>query len=177
MKRIRRRGLFLLLCLPLAAFAANPAFEGRWRLDPAQSTALDGWTSMDLVVQLDGPRISLRHEMAWRATRVTATNVVSTAGPVEVADFFRIDQRHMAVYSAPKKTTRATAGWVDAERTLRLEAFVPVEISQGEAAMRIYSEYRLLEGEATLLLIELHHTRSRPLVYRFTKVPAEAAKK
>lgn len=177
MTRIRYRGLVLLFFLPLAALPANPAFEGRWRLDPAQSTALDGWTSMDLVVQRDGPSISLRHEMAWRATRVTATNVVSTAAPVDVANFFRIDQRHMAVYAAPKKSTRATAAWLDGERTLRLEALVPVEISQGEATLRIYSEYRLLEGDATLLLVELHHTRSRPLVYRFTKVPAEAAKK
>jgi hypothetical protein len=43
--------------------------------------------------------------------------------------------------------------------------------------MRIYSEYRLLEGDQTLLLIELHSSRSRPLVYRFTRVPEEAAKK
>ena len=132
---------------------------------------------MDLVVKLDGPKVSLRHEMAWRATRVTATNVVSTAGPVEVANFFRIDQRHMAVYAAPKKTARTTAAWLDGDRTLRIEAHVPVEISQGGATVRIYSEYRLLEGEATLLLVELHNTRSRPLVYRFTKVPAEAATK
>ena len=34
-----------------------------------------------------------------------------------------------------------------------------------------------LEGGQTLLLIELHSTRERPLVYLFTKVPAEAAKK
>lgn len=177
MTRLRCRVWILFLCLPLAALAANPAFEGRWRLDPTQSTALDGWTAMDLVIQLDGPKISLRHEMAWRATRVTATNVVSTAGPVEVEKFFRIDQRHMAVYPAPGKTARATATWLDADRTLRLEARVPVEVSQGEATMRVYSEYRLLEGGRTLLLIELHDTRGRPLVYRFTKVPAEAAAK
>ena len=177
MKRIRHASWVFLLWLPLLAAAANPAFEGRWRLDPAQSTALDGWTAMDLVVQFDGPKISLRHDMTWRATKVSATNVVSTAAPVEVANFFRVDQRHMAVYAQPKKAARATAEWLDAERTLRVEALVPVEISQGETTMRIYAEYRLLEGENTLLLVELHSTRSRPLVYRFTKVPAEAAKK
>jgi hypothetical protein len=176
MKRIRRTSWVFLLWLPLLAVAANP-FEGRWRLDPAQSTALDGWTAMDLVVQLDGPKISLRHDMTWRATKVSATNVVSTTAPVEIANFFRIDQRHMAVYAQPKKTARATAEWLDAERTLRVEALVPVEISQGETTMRIYAEYRLLEGENALLLVELHSTRSRPLVYRFTKVPADSAKK
>jgi hypothetical protein len=43
--------------------------------------------------------------------------------------------------------------------------------------MRLYDEYRLLEGGQQLLLIELHSTRERPLVYHFTKVPAEAARK
>jgi hypothetical protein len=115
--------------------------------------------------------------MAWRATKVTGTNTVDTAKPVEIPNFFRIDQRHMAVYAQPAKTARTVASWLDGGRTLRVEAQVPLEISQGETTMRLYSEYRLLEGDETLLLIELHSTRSRPLVYRFTKVPAEAAKK
>jgi len=39
--------------------------------------------------------------------------------------------------------------------------------------MRLYSEYRLVEGDRELLLIELHSSRPRPLVYRFTKITAE----
>jgi len=35
--------------------------------------------------------------------------------------------------------------------------------------MRIYDEYRLLEGDTVLELIELHSTRERPLVYYFNK--------
>jgi len=174
MKRIL---LFCLALLPGATVLANPAFTGRWRLDPAQSTALDGWTAADLVVQVQGTQVELRHDMAWRATRITGTNTVDTAKPVEIPNFFRIDQRHMAVYAQPTKSARTVASWLDGGRTLRVEAQVPLEISQGETTMRIYSEYRLLEGDETLLLIELHSTRSRPLVYRFTKVPAEAAKK
>lgn len=169
--------LFWLGLLPAVALAADPAVAGRWRLDPAQSTALDGWTAADLVIAVRGTQVELRHDMAWRATRVTGTNTVDTAAPVEIPNFFRIDQRHMAVYAQPQKRTRAVASWIDGGRTLRVEAQVPLEVSQGEAVMRIYSEYRLLEGGGSLLLIELHSTRSRPLVYRFTKVPEEAAKK
>jgi hypothetical protein len=174
MKRI------LLLCLALlpgAMALANPAFVGRWRLDPAQSTALDGWTAMDLVVQVQGNQVELRHDMTWRATKVTGTNTVDTTKPAEIPNFFRIDQRHMAVYAQPRKSARTVASWLDDGRTLRVEAQVPLETSQRETTMRIYSEYRLLEGNETLLLIELHASRSRPLVYRFVKVPAEAAKK
>ena len=169
--------LFWFGLLPAAALAANPALAGRWRLDPVQSTALDGWTAADLVVAVRGTKVDLRHDMAWRATRVTGTNTVDTAGPVEISNYFRIDQRHMAVYAQPRKSARAVASWIDGERTLRVEAQVPLEVSQGDAVMRIYSEYRLLEGGEALLLIELHSSRNRPLVYRFTKVPEEAAKK
>jgi hypothetical protein len=83
----------------------------------------------------------------------------------------------MAVYAQPKKRARTTAAWVDGGRTLRVEAQVPLEVSQGETVMRLYAEYRLLEGDQALVLIELHSSRTRPLVYRFTKVPEEAAKK
>jgi hypothetical protein len=174
---MKRLLFFCLGLLPAAVLSANPAFAGRWRLDPAPSTALDGWTAADLVVSLRGTKVELRHDMAWRATKITGINTVDTAAPVEIPNFFRIDQRHMAVYAQPKKSARAVASWIDGGRTLRVEAQVPLEISQGDAVMRVYSEYRLLEGGETLLLIELHATRSRPLVYRFTKVPEEAAKK
>ena len=39
--------------------------------------------------------------------------------------------------------------------------------------MRIYCEYRVMEGDDALVLIELHHTRPQPLVYRFTRVKQE----
>ena len=177
MKRTLLKFLLGLALLPLAALAADPSLNGRWRMDLARSTALDGWTTADLVIQADGSTVSLRHDMTWHATKVTATNTVDTAHPTEVVNFFRIDQRHMAVYARPQEAAHVQASWIDAGRTLRVEAQVPVETSQGNTTLRLYDEYRLLEGGNELLLIELHSTRDRPSVYRFTKVPAEAAAK
>jgi hypothetical protein len=177
MKRTLLKVLLGLALLPLAAVAGDPALNGRWRMDPARSTALDGWTTMDVVISADGSKVDLRHDMTWHTTKVTATNTVDTTQPVEIANFFRVDQRHMAVYARPKDAAHVTAAWLDHGRTLRVEAQVPLETSQGDATMRLYQEYRLLEGGNELLLIELHSTRSRPLVYHFTKVPEEAAKK
>lgn len=174
MKRIL---FFCLGLFPGLTLAAESPWVGRWRLDVAQSTALDGWTAADLVIGVAGTKVELRHEMSWRATKVNGTNVVDTAAAVDVPNFFRIDQRHMAVYALPKKSARTAAAWLDGGRTLRVEAQVPLEISQGETVMRLYSEYRLLEGDQTLVLIELHSSRTRPLVYRFARVPEEAAKK
>ena len=177
MKRILLKLLLVAWLLPLAAMAGDPAFNGRWRLDVARSTALDGWSTLDLVIQTDGSKVSLLHDLTWHSTKATATNVIDTTAPAEVGNFFRLDQRHMAVYARPKEAAHVTATWIDGGRTLRVEALVPVETSQGNTTLRLYDEYRLLEGGSDLVLIELHNTRSRPLVYRFTKVPAEAAKK
>ncbi|MDQ5980295.1 MAG: hypothetical protein QG602_3271 [Verrucomicrobiota bacterium] len=160
----------LLLLAPLAASATSP-FDGRWRLDTARSSALDGWSAWDLVISMNGSRVSLRHDMQWRSTKHQATNTVDTAAPSEIADFFRVEQRHMALYPAKGGKTAARAGWLDAGRTLRVEADTPIEISQGRAVMRLYCEYRLIEGDQSLVLIELHSSRPQPLVYRFNRVP------
>ena len=153
---------------------ANPALEGRWRLDPAASTALDGWHKMDLAVALDGTKVAIAHTMQWRTTIHEAVNVFDTSAPVELKDFFRVEQRHMAVYPAKHGVTKATAGWIDAGRTLRTEALTPVEVSQGDVLMRITTEYRVSETGDRLTVIELHSSRNRPLVYVFNKVTEES---
>lgn len=163
----------LLLLLPLAATAAPSPFEGQWRLDKARSTALDGWSDWDLVITTDGSGVRLRHDMQWRSTKFSATNVVDTAQATVAPSFFRVEQRHMALYPAKGQPTPVRASWLDHNRTLRVEADTPIEISQGQAVMRIYAEYRLVEGDRELLLIELHSSRPRPFIYRFTKVSTE----
>ncbi|MEO6005107.1 MAG: hypothetical protein ABIZ04_08205 [Opitutus sp.] len=168
-----RHSLFLILCVLLSpvtvATAASP-LEGRWRLDPAHSSALDGWTAWDLLITVNGAEVTLQHDMQWRSTKVTGTNILNTTQPTTTRTFFRVDQRHMGVYPQKEAETSLRAHWLDAGRTLQLEANTPVEISQGRTTMRLSSEYRVLEGNTSLLLIELHQSRPRPLVYRFTKV-------
>jgi hypothetical protein len=163
--------LVLGLCLlPVAASAGESGFAGRWRLDTAKSSALDGWSGMDLVIREEGSTVSLEHDMAWRKTRVNATDTVDTLREVSIPGYFRIDQRHMAVYALPKSPAKVRSAWLDEGRTLQVEALVPLEVSQGIRVMRIYDEYRLLEGGRELVLIELHSTRPRPLVYHFTRI-------
>jgi hypothetical protein len=160
------------LFAPLLVLAASP-LEGRWRYDKTRSTALDGWHEWDLVIGIAGSQVSLQHDMKWGRTTFSATNVVDLAHPASVPNFFRVEQRHMAVYPAKDAAAAVRTSWLDSQRTLRVDADVPLEISQGQATMRLYSEYRLLEGDRDLVLIELHSARPRPLVYRFTKVSPE----
>jgi len=159
-----------------APAAANPELSGRWRMVPALSSALDGWNMMDLVIAQEGSQIRITHEMQWRATKYKATNVVDTTREVASDKFFRVEQRHMAVYPAKAGVTHTLAEWIDGGRTLRTESMTPVEVSQGDVMMRITSEYRIGEGGETLTLIELHSSRHRPLVYYFRKVKEEDAK-
>ncbi len=161
------------LPVPLSAAAAKSYFDGRWRLDTERSTALDGWTAMDLILKVDGDKVAIEHDMRWRTTRVLETNTINTRKTVSISNFFRIEQRHMAVYPPKKSKSKVSSEWLDDNRTLKVETTVPVEISQGEATMRLYYEYRLGVGNDTLTLIELHSTRNTPLVYRFRKLPSD----
>ena len=162
----------LLIFAPFLAQAASP-FEGRWQLDKARSTALDGWHEWELVLSISGTQVNLQHNMKWGRTEFSATNTVDTAQAVTLPNFFRVEQRHMALYPAKGQPTPVRASWLDGNRTLRVEADAPIEISQGQTVMRIYSEYRLVEGDRELVLIELHSSRPRPLVYRFVKISTE----
>lgn len=156
-----------------AAASANPEIVGRWQLVTERSSALDGWQDMRLVIALEDTQVEIAHEMRWRSTRYRATNTVDTAKPTASDSFFRIEQRHMAVYPAKGGVSHTTAEWIDAHRTLRTETHTPVEVSQGNVNMRITSEYRIGEGGDTLTLIELHSSRPRPLVYFFRKIEEE----
>ncbi len=170
-KRIVLGGIVALFLTALAS--ANPEIAVRWRLDPARSSALDGWNKMDLIFALDGSQVAITHEMQWRSTRYRATNTVDTTKSTASDKFFRVEQRHMAVYPTKGGVTHTTAEWIDDGRTLRTESNTPVEVSQGDVNMRITCEYRIGEAGETLTLIELHSSRSRPLVYFFNKVKEE----
>jgi hypothetical protein len=165
-------GLMVLLCCSIAS--ATPDINGRWRLDTTLSSALDGWQAMDLVITRQESEVAVTHEMRWRTTRLDATNVFNTAQSVTLSDFFRVEQRHMAVYPTKGGHSHANSTWLDDGKTLRVEILTDVEVSQGDVTMRIYQEYRVSELNETLTLIELHSTRNRPLVYVFKKVTEEA---
>ena len=128
---------------------------------------------MDLVITRQGTQVRPTHQMEWRTTKFAATNTYDTALAVDQRDYFRVEQRHMAVYPAKGGLTHSTATWIDDGATLRLEVETPVEVSQGNVTMRITSEYRIDESGQNLTLIELHSSRDRPLVYVFHRISGE----
>jgi len=168
--------LFTLILLgaliPTVSNAGDSQFDGRWQLVPERSSALDGWTNIHLTFKVEGDQVDITHDMQWRSSQVVATNSVNTRKTVKVPNFFRVEQRHMAVYPLKGAISPVSAEWLDKGRTLKVIAMVPVEVSQGESTIRIDCEYRLGAGDDMLTVIELHSTRNNPLVYRFKKLPS-----
>ena len=66
MKRILLKSVLAACLLPLAALAGDPVFNGRWRLDPARSTALDGWSTLDLVITVEGSILEAVRPVTFR---------------------------------------------------------------------------------------------------------------
>ena len=158
--------------IPVISYAEDSEFDGRWELVPERSSSLDGWTSMNFILEVKGDQIDITYDMHWRSTHVVATNSVNTMKTVKVPNFFRVEQRHMAVYPKKDSISPVSAEWLDNGRTIKVIAMVPVEVSQGESTIRIDSEFRLGAGDDRLTVIELHSTRNNPLVYRFKKLPS-----
>lgn len=157
------------------SFAGQSDLEGRWRMDPDQSSPLSGWHAMDLIFDADGSAIDITYEMRWRRTNYRASNRVDLSKPEVTASFFRVEARHMAVYPTKGGTSTTTAEWIDGDRTLRTETQTMVEVSQGDVPMRITTEYRIGEGAETLTVIELRSSRPKPLVYFMRKVKEETS--
>ena len=170
-KRILLGGIAALFLAALAS--ANPDLEGRWRLDPKYSSGLDGWSAMDMVFAHEGSQIAITYEMALRSIRRDYTNTFDTSKKVTSKGFFRVEQRHMAVYGAKDGVSSSTAEWIDDNRTLRTESHTPVEVSQGVVTMRITCEYHIGEEGKKLTVIEIHSSRERPLIYFMYKVKEE----
>ncbi|MCB1122280.1 MAG: hypothetical protein KJT03_12080 [Verrucomicrobiae bacterium] len=171
MKKLCLSLFFVYLFAPFLTAGTSNGFDGRWALIPERSSALDGWTNMHLILKVDGGKFEITHDMRWRSTRAIETYSVKPGRKMKVKNFFRIEQRHMAVYPHKNAVTAVSAEWLDNKRTLRVEAEVPVEVSQGNTVMRITYEFRLGVDDDSLTLIELHSTRDQPLVYRFKKLP------
>lgn len=170
-KRILLGGIAALFLAALAS--ANPNLDGRWRLNPKYSSGLDGWSHMDMVFAQEGSQISITYDMRLRSIHRSYTNIFDTAKEVASEGFFRVEQRHMAVYGAKGGVSHSTAEWIDDDRTLRTETHTPVEISQGETNMRITCEYHIGEEGKKLTVIEIHSSRERPLIYFMYKVKEE----
>ena len=175
---------FLCLGLLVTGFltrlsAAEPdahLLAGTWRYDAKRSTELSAWGTLQLVITVNGPHVTLtRHLEAGRrgfddVTPLDLTQAVNVV-PVE----WWPDNRHLGAYIGGDKTKKIHAEVLDGGRMLRLNADLMLSTQQGDRAVNILSDYKVSANGAQLTLIELRSTRNEPIVYVFQRVTDAAA--
>jgi len=159
--------------------AAEPdahLLAGTWRYDAARSTELSSWGALQLVIIVDGPRVTLtRHLAAGRRIYddVTALDLTRPVNVVPVE--WWPDNRHIGAYIGGDRTKQVRAALLDGGRMLRTSADLTLATQQGERAVNILTDYKVSASGAQLTLIELRSTRNDPIVYVFARVTDAAA--
>jgi hypothetical protein len=159
--------------------AAEPdahLLAGTWRYDATKSTELSAWGTLQLVITVDGPHVTLTRR--WAAGRRTYDDVT----PLDLAQAVNVvpvdwwpDNRHLGAYIGGDKTKKIHAELLDSGRMLRTSADLVLATQQGERAVNILSDYKVSANGAQLTLIELRSTRNDPIVYVFKRVTDPAA--
>ncbi len=173
MRRFLCLGLILTGSL-LRLSAAEPdahLLAGTWRYDAARSTELSAWGTLQLVITVNGPHVTLtRHWAAGRRTydEVTPLDLTQAVNAVPVE--WWPDNRHLGAYIGGDKTKRIHAELLEGGRMLRLNADLVLATQQGERAVNILSDYKVSANGEQLTLIELRSTRNDPVVYVFKRV-------
>jgi hypothetical protein len=166
----------LLFCFSIGLLGAAPSapgnsLAGTWRIDPAKSTELSPWKTFDLVVTVDGPRLTLTRKLAWGRREVQDLTTLDLSKPVsDMPITWWPDNRHLGAYIGHDKTKHVRAEWLDGGRLLRTSADLVLSTQQGDRAINILTDYKVSESGTQLTLIELRSTRNRPIVYIFTRV-------
>ena len=174
------------LCLGLIAtgfLARLPAAEpdahllaGTWRYDATRSTELSAWGTLQLVITVDGPHVTLtRHWAAGRRTYDEVTTLdLSKAINLVPVDWWP-DNRHIGAYVGGDKIKKFKFRLLDDGHLLRTSADFVLATQQGEHPVNILSDYKVSANGAQLTLIELRSTRNDPIVYVFQRVTDAAA--
>lgn len=159
--------------------AADPLpipLAGTWRYDPERSTDLSGWQTLQLVIVVDGPRITLtRQYAAGRRTYedVEAMDLSKTVNVV-TADSWP-DNRHIGAYIGGDKTKKFKFRVLNDGRLLRTSADLVLATQQGEHPINVLRNYKVSTNGLQLTLTELRSSRDEPIIYVFQRVnPAGA---
>ena len=178
MLRLLYLGIWLAGGLSHLAAAAPDAhlLAGTWRYEAARSTELSSWGALQLVITVDGPRVTLtRHLAAGRRIydEVTALDLNRPVNVVPVE--WWPDNRHIGAYIGGDRAKHIRAELLDGGRMLRTSADLVLATQQGERAVNILTDYKVSANGAQLTLIELRSTRNDPIVYVFSRVTDAAA--
>ena len=167
------RSYFCLLVLlaataPIAAHASPLA--GSWKFDAAKSTELSPWSDYVLTITIDGGSVTFERKLGAGRRGFSDTMTIDVSRQeniVPVASW--PDNRHIGAYIGGDRTKRVRGEWLHGGRILRLNTDLVLATQQGDRAVNILSDYKVSADGSRLTLTELRSTRSRPVVYVFTR--------
>lgn len=164
----------LVMSLASRVLAEDPLptpLAGSWRYDADRSTDLSGWISLELVIAVDGPRVTLtRHYAAGRRTfdDVEAIDLSKTVNVVTAHAW--LDNRHIGFYLGGDKTKKIKFRVLNEGRLLRTSADLVLATQQGERAVNVLRNYKVSSNGLQLTLTELRSSRDDPIIYVFRRV-------
>ncbi|MCC6416327.1 MAG: hypothetical protein IT582_10505 [Opitutaceae bacterium] len=163
-------GLCLGLCL-LQTAAADSPFNGRWKLDPAASTSLDPWSSLEMDIAVTADDLSLvRHYGA--GPRIVDETIKlhnqPTAQTISVEGWW--DNKHIDAWLANHHQIDVTPAWQDDGRTLVLRIKMVLETQQGDRAVGVTRTLKLDPDGKTLREEQVRESRQLPIVQVYHKL-------
>lgn len=162
----------LILALSLVSIAqANPDFNGRWKIDPAQSTSLDPWSNLELEIAVNGDKVTLTRYFSTGTRQAEETLELDTnAGSQTVAVEGWWDNRHIDAWLGNDGRIEVNPRWLDEGRTLQLNINLVLETQQGDAPVRVLRELRLSADGKSLRELQIRSSRKLPIVQIFHKL-------
>jgi len=167
--------LLVAVARPLFAELSSPSspLAGTWRLDPARSTELSPWKTLELTFVIDAQRLVLRRSFGWGRRVFAEEFALDLSRDVNLVPItWWPDNRHLGAYAGGDLTKRVRTTWMNDGRLLRLSSDLILDTQQGPRSVNILSDYKVSANGALLTLTELRSTRNRPTIYVFTRVSA-----
>lgn len=170
MKHTRLKLLLAALIFPIAVFAANPDFSGKWVIDKERSTAFDPWSTIELEIEVKGKRVWIDELVSTgRRKNLQSYELDTKASVNEVPIALWTGNRHIGAYIGGDRVMRIVAQWVDEDRTLQLDCNYTLRTSQGETPARSHKEFRISTDGDQLIMMEMRSSRPRPILYVFNR--------
>lgn len=146
-------------------------FDGTWKVVEDRSSAIDPWK--DLTLRIEASDSALFLKRIWKGhygySAVDSVRVPVDGKPRSVPQQMWPDNRHVGAFVGKEGEKSVSAKWIDEGKALRVRTRFTAEVSQGEAELRIDSEYRLSPSRNRLVLLELRSTRPKPIRYVFER--------
>lgn len=169
---------FALLFLPSrpaaaaeGAALAAPSLAGTWRLLPKLSTDLTPWQALDIVIAVDGPRVSIQDKFAAGTRTIDTLALLDLSRDVSVVPIpWWTDNRHIGAYIGGDRTERVHARWLEGGRIFRTDADLVLDTQQGPHPVNVLTYYTLSASGDQLTVFQLRSTREIPIVYILKRI-------